>query len=43
MLYEVITNSIDVLRPGTQTTIQDYPGRTGFWDIGVPPSGPFDT
>ncbi len=35
-------NSIDVLRPGTQTTIQDFPGRTGFWDIGVPPSGPFD-
>jgi len=35
--------SIDVLRPGTQTTIQDYPGRTGYWDIGVPPSGPFDS
>ncbi|MEI8641805.1 hypothetical protein P4S68_14680 [Pseudoalteromonas sp. Hal099] len=24
------------------TTIQDYPARTGYWDIGVPPSGPFD-
>ncbi|WP_345975926.1 urea carboxylase [Sulfurimonas sp. HSL3-7] len=36
-------NSIDVLRPGTQTTVQDYPGRSGFWDIGVPPSGPFDS
>ncbi len=35
-------HSIDVLRPGTQTTIQDFPGRTGYWDIGVPPSGPFD-
>lgn len=34
--------SIDVLSPGTQTMIQDYPGRTGFWDIGVPPSGPMD-
>ena len=34
--------TIDVLEPGTQTTIQDYPGRIGYWDIGVPPSGPFD-
>ena len=40
--FEFTANSIDVLRPGTQTTIQDFPGRTGFWDIGVPPSGPFD-
>jgi urea carboxylase len=34
--------TIDVLEPGTFTTIQDYPGRTGYWDIGVPPSGPMD-
>ncbi|MBV2121459.1 MAG: urea carboxylase [Candidatus Thiodiazotropha sp. (ex Ctena orbiculata)] len=33
---------IDVLQGGTQTTIQDYPARTGYWDVGVPPSGPFD-
>jgi len=33
---------IDVLRPGTQTTVQDFPGRGGYWDVGVPPSGPFD-
>jgi len=36
------TRSIDVLESGTLTTIQDYPGRVGYWDIGVPPSGPFD-
>jgi urea carboxylase len=36
-------NTVDVLTPGTLTTIQDYPGRTGYWDIGVPPSGPFDS
>jgi len=24
------------------TTVQDYPGRTGYWQIGVPPSGPMD-
>ncbi|WP_339617879.1 urea carboxylase [uncultured Gilvimarinus sp.] len=33
---------IDILSGGTQTTIQDFPGRSGYWDIGVPPSGPFD-
>ncbi|PRD36781.1 UNVERIFIED_CONTAM: Urea amidolyase [Trichonephila clavipes] len=33
---------IEVLEPGTYTTVQDYPGRTGYWDIGVPPSGPMD-
>ncbi|HWD52101.1 MAG TPA: urea carboxylase, partial [Acidimicrobiales bacterium] len=33
---------IDVLRSGTQTTVQDWPGRLGFWHIGVPPSGPMD-
>lgn len=35
-------SAIDVLEPGTQTTIQDYPGRLGFWNVGVPPSGPMD-
>ncbi len=34
---------IDVIQGGTQTTIQDYPGRSGYWDVGVPPSGPFDS
>ncbi|MEJ2393300.1 MAG: urea carboxylase [Candidatus Thiodiazotropha sp.] len=34
--------TIDVLAPGTQTTVQDYPGRTGYWDVGIPPSGPMD-
>ena len=35
--------AIRVLRGGTFTTVQDCPGRTGYWDVGVPPSGPFDT
>lgn len=34
--------TIDVISSGTMTTIQDYPARKGYWDIGVPPSGPFD-
>ncbi|MBB3062562.1 urea carboxylase [Microbulbifer rhizosphaerae] len=35
--------SVRVLAAGTQTTIQDYPGREGLWHIGVPPSGPMDS
>ena len=34
--------AIEVMLPGTYTTIQDYPGRVGHWDVGVPPSGPMD-
>ncbi len=34
--------TIDVLDGGVMTTIQDYPGRIGYWNIGVPPSGPMD-
>ncbi|HEY6880342.1 MAG TPA: urea carboxylase [Polyangiales bacterium] len=33
---------LEVLEAGTQTTIQDYPGRLGYWDVGIPPSGPMD-
>ncbi len=35
-------SSIRVLGAGAATTVQDYPGRTGLWDVGVPPSGPMD-
>ncbi|GBG13866.1 urea carboxylase [Novimethylophilus kurashikiensis] len=34
--------TIDVLEPGVQSTVQDYPGRLGYWAVGVPPSGPMD-
>ena len=33
---------VDVVQPGNLTTVQDYPGRLGYWDVGVPPSGPMD-
>jgi urea carboxylase len=36
-------HSIDVLTAGVQTTIQDFPGRIGYWNVGVPPSGPMDS
>jgi urea carboxylase len=38
--YRVPT--FEVLDAGTQTTVQDFPGRTGYWGVGVPPSGPMD-
>jgi len=34
--------TIEVLEGGTQTTVQDFPGRVGYWAVGVPPSGPMD-
>lgn len=41
--FHYTAQTIDVLSPGVQTTIQDYPGRLGYWHIGVPPSGPMDS
>ncbi|SFM97875.1 urea carboxylase [Variovorax sp. OV329] len=34
--------AFEVLEAGVQTTVQDWPGRQGYWDVGVPPSGPMD-
>ena len=33
---------IEVIEAGAMTTVQDLPGRVGYWQIGVPPSGPMD-
>ncbi len=41
--YRYVPHRMDVLRGGTMTTIQDMPGRAGYWPVGIPPSGPFDT
>ncbi len=35
-------DTIDVVAPGSATTVQDHPGRVGYWHVGVPPSGPMD-
>lgn len=35
-------HALEVLEPGVQTTVQDHPGRVGYWAVGVPPSGPMD-
>ncbi|CAG4922270.1 urea carboxylase [Paraburkholderia saeva] len=34
--------TFEILSGGTQTTVQDYPGRQGYWAVGIPPSGPMD-
>jgi urea carboxylase len=34
--------TIDVMEAGVQTSVQDWPGRIGYWNVGVPPSGPMD-
>ncbi|WP_054989725.1 urea carboxylase [Pseudomonas coronafaciens] len=41
LLYQADT--FEVLSGGTQTSVQDYPGRLGYWAVGVPPSGPMDS
>ncbi|MFK7853581.1 MAG: urea carboxylase [Granulosicoccus sp.] len=41
--FEYLPCRIDVIRGGTLTTIQDLPGRVGYWPVGIPPSGPFDS
>ncbi|RGX56246.1 MULTISPECIES: 5-oxoprolinase/urea amidolyase family protein [Anaerotruncus] len=33
---------IEIIDGGLGLTVQDYPGRIGYWNIGIPPSGPMD-
>lgn len=41
--YDYKPNAFEITSPGAYTTVQDYPGRVGYWRIGVPPSGPMDS
>ena len=34
--------TVRVRSGGLATTVQDFPGRLGYWHVGVPPSGPMD-
>lgn len=34
--------AIRVIAGGTASSVQDWPGRLGLWNVGVPPSGPMD-
>ncbi len=40
--FDYRRRAIDIVDGGVQTTVQDYPGRLGYWHVGVPPSGPMD-
>ena len=35
--------TVEVLAGGLMSTLQDLPGRLGYWGVGVPPSGPMDS
>jgi urea carboxylase len=37
-----VLSALRVIEPGLQTTVQELPGRTGYWAVGVPPSGAWD-
>ncbi|KAH7324688.1 urea carboxylase [Stachybotrys elegans] len=37
------TAAIEVLEPGPGTTVQSCAGRIGYWQVGIPPSGPLDS
>jgi urea carboxylase len=40
--FEFIPDVVEVIAPGAQSSLQELPGRLGFWHVGVPPSGPMD-
>lgn len=35
--------SFEVLAPGTFSIVVEHPGRLGYWNVGIPPSGPMDS
>jgi urea carboxylase len=41
--FPYLRTAVEIIEGGTQTTLQDYPGRQGYWNVGVPPSGPMDS
>ena len=34
---------LEIIKPGLETSIQDFPGRIGYWNQGFPPAGPMDS
>ncbi|MBB5373321.1 5-oxoprolinase/urea amidolyase family protein [Acidocella aromatica] len=40
--FTYVPHSIAVLDGGAQSSLQSLPGRLGYWEIGIPPSGPMD-
>lgn len=40
--FGFVSPTASVLLPGVQSSLQELPGRLGYWHVGVPPSGPMD-
>ncbi|HQT62882.1 MAG: urea carboxylase [Acidocella sp. 20-57-95] len=40
--FDYQSASIAVLDGGAQSSLQSLPGRLGYWEVGIPPSGPMD-
>ena len=40
--FDYVPNTVAVLDGGAQSSLQSLPGRLGFWEVGIPPSGPMD-
>lgn len=40
--FRVASRAVDVQVGGVHSMVQDWPARLGYWDVGVPPSGPMD-
>ncbi|KFA51832.1 hypothetical protein S40293_04060 [Stachybotrys chartarum IBT 40293] len=40
--FQFASPRVEIIEPGALATIQDHPGRTGYWSVGIPPSGPMD-
>ncbi len=41
--FSFTAQTVEVVAPGLQTSVQDWPGRVSRWSVGVPPSGPMDS
>jgi urea carboxylase len=40
--FPFIPRRAAVLDPGAMSSLQSLPGRLGYWEVGIPPSGPMD-
>ena len=40
--FDYVPNTVAVLDGGALSSLQSLPGRLGFWEVGIPPSGPMD-
>jgi urea carboxylase len=40
--FAYVPRAAAVLDPGAMSSLQSLPGRLGYWEVGIPPSGPMD-